>query len=55
MLFVPENMQSAVMLLFFNSIGCHIVTKFLLTDDDSDSDFEVLLIYNHVHMVVIMY
>ena len=42
-------MQSAVMLLFLNSIGHHIAKKLLrlkkthvLTNDDSDSDFEVL-------------
>ena len=40
-------MQSAVMLLFLNSIGQHIAKKLLrlkklLINDDSDSDFEVL-------------
>ena len=48
---VTKSMQSAVMLLFLNSIGRHIakkllrLKKLLINDDsdcDSDSDFEVL-------------
>ena len=46
---VTENMQSAVMLLFLNSISRHIYGYKLLTNKDSDSDFEVLLAYSHVH------